>query len=111
MESSPPIDQAMLEEIVRLLVEAARPRRIILFGSYARGDQDGDSDLDLLIAEEAVANPAQESVRLRRALTSIHMPIDIIVRAESDLQSHSEWLGTAIYEALRDGRQLKDTFA
>ena len=38
-----------LGEAVRRLVEAAHPRRIILFGSRARGDAHGDSDVDLLI--------------------------------------------------------------
>jgi predicted nucleotidyltransferase len=36
-----------LDEAVRRIVESVHPRRIILFGSAARGDGRPDSDLDL----------------------------------------------------------------
>lgn len=42
--SSATIDE-LLGEVTRLLVEAAYLEKIILFGSYARGDFDEDSDL------------------------------------------------------------------
>ena len=42
-----PIDEAKVMEIVRRLVEALQPDRIILFDSRARGDAGPDSDLDI----------------------------------------------------------------
>lgn len=38
-----------LNKIVKRLVDAYRPEKIILFGSYAYGKPSADSDLDLLI--------------------------------------------------------------
>ena len=38
-----------LPEAIARLVEGFDPLRIILFGSYARGDAQPDSDLDLLV--------------------------------------------------------------
>ena len=38
-----------IEEITRKLIEFYQPIRIYLFGSVARGDFDGDSDLDFLV--------------------------------------------------------------
>ena len=38
-----------IEEIARKIVEAFRPRRIVMFGSRARGDSRPDSDLDLMV--------------------------------------------------------------
>ena len=43
------VDEAVLAEVVRRLVEAVDPDKIILFGSRARGDYRPDSDLDLLV--------------------------------------------------------------
>jgi len=43
------------ETVARLknaLVEAARPKRIILFGSQARGEASDDSDVDVMVVEE-----------------------------------------------------------
>lgn len=42
-------EEAMLDEIVRRLVETLKPERIYLFGSRARGDTHPDSDYDLLV--------------------------------------------------------------
>ncbi len=48
------VDKDLIEEIVRRLVAAIDPDRIILFGSRARGDSGPDSDLDLLIIKDTV---------------------------------------------------------
>jgi predicted nucleotidyltransferase len=42
-----------LDEIVRRLVAEYKPEKIILFGSYAYGEPDDDSDLDVLIVKDA----------------------------------------------------------
>lgn len=44
-------DQALLDEIVHRILAVARPDRIILFGSAARGAMTKDSDIDLLVVE------------------------------------------------------------
>ena len=42
------IPQATIREAVQLLKRAANPVKIILFGSYATGKADEDSDLDFV---------------------------------------------------------------
>ena len=44
-----PTRRMLLAEAVRRAVEVARPIRIILFGSAARGTMGPDSDFDLLV--------------------------------------------------------------
>jgi uncharacterized protein len=39
----------VLDEIVRRIVKAAKPEKIIMFGSAARGEMGPDSDLDILV--------------------------------------------------------------
>ena len=46
------LEQNALDNIIRLVAEAAEPQKIILFGSAARGDAEPDSDVDLLIVKE-----------------------------------------------------------
>jgi predicted nucleotidyltransferase len=41
-----------LAKIIRQVVDAYQPEKIILFGSYAYGQPTADSDLDLLIIKE-----------------------------------------------------------
>jgi len=45
------INNSAIREAVWLLKEAASPAKIILFGSYARGEAHEDSDLDFLVIE------------------------------------------------------------
>ena len=46
------VDQAVLDEIARRIVEVAQPERVILFGSAARGEMRPNSDVDLLVVKE-----------------------------------------------------------
>ena len=56
------------------VVQVAHPRRVILFGSAARGRTRTPNDVDLLIISgRAVQNRRKESVRIRRALRGITM--------------------------------------
>jgi predicted nucleotidyltransferase len=56
----------VLAEVIRRVVEVARPDRIILFGSAALGKAGPDSDVDLLEAlrvAESVVEWAEELIR------------------------------------------------
>ncbi|MGI8826282.1 MAG: nucleotidyltransferase domain-containing protein [Chloroflexota bacterium] len=92
-----------LDQLVKLLVEAASPRKIIKLGSYTRGDQTPDSDLDVVVILEEVRDRCDEMVRLRRALGSTKMPIDVLVYSENDVRERGHWLGTALHDALQEG--------
>lgn len=54
----------LLAEVVRRIVEVARPERIILFGSAARGDAGRDSDLDFLVVTAAALRSESTGVSL-----------------------------------------------
>jgi predicted nucleotidyltransferase len=43
------IGKSVLNEIIRRIVDVAKPEKIILFGSAARGEMRPDSDIDLLV--------------------------------------------------------------
>jgi len=100
------IQSRQIEAAVRTLAEAARPERILLFGSYARGDADDDSDLDLLVIETEVQDRAQEMVRLRRALRPLRIPVDVLVFSSDDVARWGNQPGSALYWALREGKTV-----
>ena len=47
----PDVSDALIERIVRTIVDEVRPEQVILFGSRGRGDFRADSDVDLLVIE------------------------------------------------------------
>jgi uncharacterized protein len=98
----------LLGKIRALLVEAAHPETIIVFGSYARGDIDEGSDLDLLVILPTVVDRIGEMVRLRLALRDIPMAIDVVVYSRDEMEERCHLRGTMLYHALREGRVLYD---
>jgi predicted nucleotidyltransferase len=103
------IDEATITEAGRRISAAAPGSKVILFGSHARKvDVDAQSDVDLLVIEPEVANPAEESVRLRRTLKGLRVPVDVIVVDEDRARRRSTVVGTMVERALREGRVLVD---
>jgi predicted nucleotidyltransferase len=48
------VTREKIDAAIQLLARAADPARIVLFGSYARGDVGEDSDFDLPVSELVV---------------------------------------------------------
>lgn len=95
-----------LARAVELLASAARPRRIILFGSAARGDAGPDSDLDFLVVQDEVPAPRAEVARLSLLLAEERIPADVIVASEALYQAWKDQPGSVIYDAHLEGRAV-----
>jgi predicted nucleotidyltransferase len=100
------VDEALLDEVVRRVLTAARPERIILFGSAATGQMTEDSDLDLLVVEPEPANTRDRSVRIRRALGDVRYPVDVIVMSSARFEETKNLIGGIAYPARKCGRVL-----
>ena len=74
-----PLDETLLSEIIRRVLEIVRPDRIILFGSAARGTMTRDSDIDLLILESSLDLDKSEKTMVRDNLRGLGVPFDIII--------------------------------
>ena len=84
-------------------------RRIVLFGSRARGDFREDSDLDflVLVADElSFAQKHELEVRMRRALAALRIPNDIIIQTEERFDQMKGLVGNISYCAAREGVEV-----
>lgn len=100
------VDEAILSEIVRRLVEAIDPDKIILFGSRVRGDTHAQSDVDLLIVRPSEEPSHRRVGRAHRALIGIGVPIDILWYTPEEAQERSEAKYHVVSRALREGQHL-----
>jgi predicted nucleotidyltransferase len=98
------IDEATIARAVDILQRAAPGSRVILFGSYARGDAHEESDLDFLVIEPEVKARRAEMVRLRAALRPLRVPVDILVTSRETYEKWAGVPGTVLHEAAREGR-------
>src|SRR4051794_24389668 len=69
---------------VNTAVEVAKPSRVILFGSWARGEAQWDSDLDLavILPDSSESNLFEIRRDLRRKLDEVPMTIDLVMTTE-----------------------------
>jgi predicted nucleotidyltransferase len=81
-------------------------RRIVLFGSQARGGARHDSDVDLLVVLPNVAHRRRAAAQIHTALLGIPLGKDVIVVTPEDVQRLADVAGTVIHPALREGRTI-----
>ena len=93
-----------VSEAVRRIVEAAKPRKVMVFGSQARGDGGEDSDLDLMVVLDVVGNQVEESVRLRRLLKGLIMAVNILVVSQEKFDYWCDTPGNVFYEVKQEGK-------
>ncbi|MDQ6838928.1 MAG: nucleotidyltransferase domain-containing protein [Actinomycetota bacterium] len=91
--------------IVRQLVDAADPEKIILFGSVARGDDGPDSDVDLMVVLGSVdySERRESGAELERALNA-PVPTQVFVTDERECRRRRDVVGSMHYWPLREGK-------
>ena len=68
------------------VAEEFRPRRIILFGSYAYGMPTEDSDVDLMVVFAGQASAADRSLEIMQAVPHPGFPLDLLARSEGEIR-------------------------
>ena len=101
-----PAARQIVSNMTGVLVQAAHPKRIILFGSQARGEASNHSDFDIMVVEEKPANRFEEIVRLNRLLRSFNLAIDLLVVSDEKFQYWRDTPGNVYYEAATEGLVL-----
>lgn len=103
------IAQSKIREAVRVLVETAKPKQVILFGSYARGEANEHSDLDFLVIKDKVEDYDEETLDLELALLPLGISKDILLASTKDVSEWGHLTGSgALYWALKEGQVVYD---
>ena len=92
------------ESLLRTIVEVYSPRRVVLFGSQARGDAGPESDIDLVVVLDDDAPSESLSWRNRNAARrGFTGSVDIIPCRESVLTERARAAGSFADTILREG--------
>jgi hypothetical protein len=96
----PSVPRELLEPVVAYF----RPRRVILFGSCARGEAGPDSDIDLLVIVDD--ETPKEKLTLRAGYESrqpYHRAADVFPCRASVFERKRDIVGTLAYAASHEG--------
>jgi predicted nucleotidyltransferase len=99
------MNDELLSQIIRRIVEVAQPEKIILFGSAARGEAGSESDIDLLIIKSNV-HRRRLAMDLYEALAGIGQSVDLIVATPEDIARYGNSPALVYEPALREGKVL-----
>lgn len=106
MEPARSLDHETIDEIVRRVVAAANPERIIMFGSAARGELGRNSDIDLLVVKAGGYAKREVSQRIRQSLRGLGEAFDVVVATPEEIERYGDCFALVYYPALREGREL-----
>lgn len=100
------IGKDKISEIVNKIAIGYNPDKIILFGSYAAGNPNEDSDLDLLVVKDSDLPRPQRTILVRKMLFGSMVPIDLIVYTPKEIDDSKQNKFGFVYEVLNTGKTL-----
>jgi predicted nucleotidyltransferase len=99
-------NQKNIDQLVKSVVEAVQPLKIILFGSAARDDATADSDVDLLVVMPEGVHRRETARYLYKHLGETGIPVDILVATPDDLERHKNNIGLIYRTVLQEGKEV-----
>ena len=107
-----PLNRETIEAITQLIVERFQPEQIILFGSVARGEDDENSDLDLMVVLRPGEEPPRQGNPIRRAIAErFLLPVDLLIRSYETFTTYRPNPNSMLSRMLEDSEVLYDRHA
>ena len=96
----------LLTHITQTIVEKFHPKRIVLFGSSARGETRQGSDLDVFVEMESDLRPPERAVEVSAVFGLRSWPLDLIVYTPDEVQRLQGKPGTLLSVIEKEGQVL-----
>lgn len=97
-------DDPILLKIIERIVSAYHPTRLYLFGSQAAGNQNEDSDYDVVILVDDSAKSEFKSPTLAyKSLSGIQAAVDVLVWTEQEFQKRLHIPNSLPYKVVNEG--------
>ena len=100
------LDEGLVRDIVRRIVDVAQPEKVILFGSRARGDAHPGSDYDLLVIKQSDEPRYRRSAPLYVALADLPVEVEVMVYTPQEVEEWSQVPQAFITTAVREGTMI-----
>ncbi len=95
-----------IDALVRRIVARLRPRKVIVFGSYAKGTATARSDLDLFVIQETDLPRAKRADDVRPIIANVLIPVDVLVYTPEEVEAHEGREFSFVRSVLQTGRTV-----
>ena len=99
------VSRRKIESFVQQVAEEFAPERVVLFGSYARGEPTEDSDVDLLVVMDHPGRDVEQAFEIRRSIKR-NFPLDLVVRTPEEFRRRLSRKDTFLSTVCNEGRTL-----
>lgn len=106
MRNDAALEDDKFQEIIRRVVAVARPERVILFGSAARGEMTVNSDVDLLVVMNGEFDYGKVSGDIYMNLIGVGQAVDVVLATAEQVDKYRDVDCLVIAPALREGREV-----
>jgi len=100
------MDQRFIAEVTDKIVERFAPRRVILFGSHARGCAGPDSDLDLFIEMETDQRSPERAIAVSALFGLRSWPLDVVIYTPQEVGRLRNVTGSLLTRIEAEGKIL-----
>lgn len=101
------LNESVIQEVTNRLVKTYDPLKIYLFGSYAWGHPDEESDVDLLIVvEKADKKSYKRAIAGFDALFGLGLSKDLLVLTNDEFEDLAYQKSTLIHKIKEEGKLL-----
>ena len=98
------VAERTLKKIIRRIVKVAKPEKIIMFGSAAKGQMGPNSDVDLLVIKRGKFHRGRLTDRIYMNMHGVGQAVDVIVVTPEDVERYKDCFALVIYPAVREGK-------
>ena len=98
--------QEQINNVVSRIIQNVHPYKVILFGSYATGEPNENSDIDLLIIKNSDFPMNKRALEIRPLLRGLKIPMDILVYTENEYQEQINSKYSFLSQIVEKGKVL-----
>ncbi|MBI5822605.1 MAG: nucleotidyltransferase domain-containing protein [Chloroflexi bacterium] len=99
------IPQKAINQVVKQIVEKFKPKKIILFGSYARGNPRPESDVDILVVIDTPLREVQQAIQICQQI-EYRFGLDLIVHTLKYLAERVKMGDSFLRDVLKEGKVI-----
>lgn len=102
------IPNSVIRAVARQIAEQFKPQKIILFGSYARGNPRAESDVDLLVIMNTSLREVEQSIKICQQ-TEVRFGLDLIVYTPKHLKERVKMGDWFLRDVIKEGKVLYES--